>query len=129
MRNYELPDGRSPDGTGLRGIYIHRCDPLHRLVAQGDRERLEGIHQDRPTGIGLTILDRETRALPAGDEPSRRLRRRRCAGGLDGGAVRSRISGVHIKNRASAGQELWSKPASTSIRSDESRRAPKAAKT
>ena len=71
----------------------------------------KGFVKTGPTGVSLAVLDCRSGAVLPRNQPSRRLRRRRCPAGLDqarglcgggggdGGAVRSRILEGHVNER------------------------------
>ena len=66
-----------------RGTGLSDPVPLDRLATTGDRERRQRV---RPDGSGpgtVSLLDCQAAAVPARDQPSRRLRRRRRAARLD----------------------------------------------
>ena len=66
-----------------RAVQLHRGDSAVRLDTPRDRAGRQGLRPDGPDRGPVPPLDREAAAVPAGDQPPRRVRRRRRAGRLD----------------------------------------------
>ena len=67
--------GRSANGGNAGGVQLHRGGAEDRLAAPGDRERRQGVCPDRAGAGTVPTLDRAAAAVPAGDQPPRRVRR------------------------------------------------------
>ena len=76
-------DGGDEDDTNARAVQLHRGDSAVRLDTPRDRAGRQGLRPDGPDRGPVPPLDRDAAAVPAGDQPPRRVRRRRRAGRLD----------------------------------------------
>ena len=85
LTSVELIDNKTGETRTIRAraVQLHRSDSTLRLDTPRDRAGRQGLCPDGPGRGAVPPLDREAAAVPAGDQPPRRVRRWGRAGRLD----------------------------------------------
>ncbi len=78
-RYSQQQNGGRADHRDAGRVQLHRGRAADRLATLGDRARRPRLHPNRGEPGAVTPLDRAEAALLTGNEPRRRLRRRRCS--------------------------------------------------
>ncbi len=115
-RAREPEDGRGADHPDPGTVQLHRGGAADRLAARRDRAGREGVHPDGDGPGAGPPPGQRPESVPAGDQPARRVRRRRRAIRLDqAGRVGRRRGGDGrpVRARVPQGDRGGSPPART----------------